>query len=606
MSKQYVSRWRWFVIMVGFELVLLAGCEQFFGGEDFHQVEIAPEKLHQIETLDLHKAKGEENERVDANEPPPKELELTLEQCRALALENNLELKAQLISPAIAAERVSEEEAKFEAAFFSNLAFSKSDTPSVSFLDEITGTKVDYFRTDLGVRVPLRTGGTVTFDIADTRVETDAELTKFNPYFSSDLSLSISQPLLQGAGKWVNTYSIRIAHYERQITDARTKLEVIRVVAALDRVYWRLYAARRELEVRKKQYELGKTQLERARRFVKAGERAQVEVVRAEAGVAQQLEAIIVAENNLRDRERELKRVINKSGLGMQTPTALITTTLPDPVRYELQQERLVAEAIENRMEMLELELQIAEGASAVDYMRSQALPLVTLDYTYNIRGLGETRDDSFDLLFNNDFADHRLGLQAVIPLGNEAVKSRLRQAIYQRRQRLASRDSRRALIELEVLNAIDQLEANWQRILASRQNSILAGHVFEAEQRQFEFEMRTSTDVLDAQIKFADAQSAEIRALTEYQIALVDLSYATGTLLGAAKVQWEPRLLSDSRDVSVEPAGVAKKLTAQRECDFRDFLVRPARIWEERASERRFCSSTLSGLRSHGEHAMP
>jgi len=28
---------------------------------------------------------------------------------------------------------------------------------------------------------------------------------------------------------------------------------------------------------------------------------------------------------------------------------------------------------------------------------------------------------------------------------------------------------------------------------------------------------------------------------MAEYQIALVDLAYATGILLGAAKVQWEP-----------------------------------------------------------------
>ena len=34
--------------------------------------------------------------------------------------------------------------------------------------------------------------------------------------------------------------------------------------------------------------------------------------------------------------------------------------------------------------------------------------------------------------------------------------------------------------------------------------------------------------------------RSTEIRALTEYQIAQVDLAYATGTLLGAAKIQWQ------------------------------------------------------------------
>ena len=197
--------------------------------------------------------------------------------------------------------------------------------------------------------------------------------------------------------------------------------------------------------------------------------------------------------------------------------------------------------AVDQRMEMLELELQIAQDVSTLYYMQNQTLPLVTMDYTYNVNGLGSTRDDSYDLLFDKRFEDHRLGLQMLVPLGNESAKSQLRQAFYQRRQRLASRDSRKAVIEYEVLSAIDQLEANWQRILAGRQSTILESRLLEAERRQFELGLVTSTDVLLAQTNFADAQSAEISALSEYQIALVDLAFATGTVLGAAKIQWEP-----------------------------------------------------------------
>jgi outer membrane protein TolC len=532
----------WLVVFLGLGLFLSAGCEQMPAGEEFYEIKTPPEKLRQIETLDLEKARAEKGDRPDVNEvnEPPEELELILEQCRAMAMENNLDLKVQLISPAIAAERVSEEEARFEAAFVSNIGYVKTDTPVATTWD-IAGSKVDYSYSDLGVQVPLRTGGIVTFNLADSRTKTDSTFTTFNPSYASDFSVSISQPLLRNAGNRANTHAIRIAEYERQITDARTKLEVIRVIAAVDRVYWRLYAARRELEVRKQEYDLAEAQLNSARRFVLSGERAQIEIIRAEAGAAQRLEAIIIAENNLRDRERELKRILNKTGLEMQIPTVLIPGTAPDPIRYELATHRLVSTAIENRMEMLELELQIAEDISTIDYNRNQALPLVTMNYTYNMNGLGATKDDSSDLLFNKNFEDHRLGLQLLVPLGNESAKSRLRQAFYQRRQRLATRDNRRALIEIEVLNAIDQLEANWQRILASRQNAILAGRLFKAEQRQFELGLRTSTDVLDAQTKFADVQRAEILALAEYQIALVDLGYATGTLLGAAKVQWEP-----------------------------------------------------------------
>jgi len=533
----------WNSLILHFALCILisSGCEQVTGQNNLCEVQVAPEKLRQIETLDLREFQAEHEESTDANKAPPRELELTLEQCRAWALTNNLALRVQLISPTIAAERVTEEGAKFEPSAFANTSFNKIDAPTVSFLDVISGTQIDYFRTNLGVQMPLRSGGTVTFDAADSRTKTDAQLTTFNPYYDTDLSFSISQPLLRSAGKWASTHSIRIAKYERQIVDARTKLEVVRVIAALDRVYWRLYAARKELELRERQHVLAQAQLQQARRFVESGQMPPVEVVRAEAGVAQQLEAIIIAENNLRDRERELKRAIQQAGLHMGGVTALIPVTQPDPVRYQLQPQRLVQTAMQNRMEMLEAELQIARDASTVQYMRNQALPLVTLDYAYNINGLGAANDDAFDLLFDKDFEDHRLGLQLIVPIGNTAADSRLRQAFYQRQQRLASRGSRQSLIEMEVLNAIDQIEANWQRILAGRQRAILDGRLYEAEKRQFELGLRTSTDVLEAQTSLANAQSAEIEALAEYQIALVDLAYATGKLLGAAKVQWEP-----------------------------------------------------------------
>lgn len=528
---------------------LLSGCDAYLPGPSYEDVKIPKEKLREIETLELEEAEPNQVKTPDANETPPAELELSLEQCRALALSNNLELKAALIDPAIAAERLSEEEAKFESSFFANATATKWEQPSGrvvdigdgTFISVVDASQTEQTNADLGVRVPLRTGGNVTFDLADSRRNDLNGDPNYNPSFEDRFSVSISQPLLRNAGKWANMHSIRVAGYNRQAADARAKLEVITVLAAVDRVYWRLYAARRELDVRKQQYDLAQAQLEQARRFVELGERSQVEVIRAEAGVAQQLEAIIVAENSLRDRERELKRVINRAALDLQTPTVLVPLTEPDPVFYAMRRSELVRMAMDSRTELLELQLQLLNDASTVDYMRNLALPLATLEYSYNINGTGFARDDSFDLLYDSDFTGHRLSAQMVVPIGNKAAKSRIRQAVYQRRQRMATRNDRERMIELEVLNAIDQVEANWQRILAARQNSILNGRLYEAERRQFELGARTSTDVLDAQTKFADAQSAEITALAEYQIALVDLAYATGTVLGAARIQWEP-----------------------------------------------------------------
>ncbi len=518
---------------------IIAGCQVFVSEEEFYTVKVKPEKTREIDTLKLEK-KADVNEAVKTIKPAEEQTKLSIEQCRAMTLKNNLDLKVQLIEPAIAAERVGAEEAKFESAFFSNFSFSKTNQP-VSADVNISGSNIESATVDLGVQMPLKTGGTVTFDLADNRTKTNFLGATFNPSYSATGALSISQPLLRGAGKRANTHSIRIIEYQRQITDAQTKLEVIRVLANADRGYWRLYAARKELEVRKKEYELAQAQLEQTRRMVRLGEKAAVEEIRSEAGVAERLDAIIRAQKELQDRERELKQIMNEAGLSIDSPTAVVPMTEPDPVRYELDKQQLSASAVENRMEMLELELAIAQDVSTVQYYENQALPLVSMDYTYRMNGLGAVRNDAYDMLYEKDFEDHIVGMQLIVPLGNEAAKGRLLEAYYRRRQRLVSKENRRMLIEMEVLGAVEQLEANWQSILASRQNAILAGRLYEAEKRQFAAGLRTSTDVLDQQAKFANAQSAEIRALTEYQISQVDLAYATGTLLGAAKIRWDP-----------------------------------------------------------------
>ena len=523
------------ICLLAFGLLFsLYGCNQNQDNEYYYP--ISNEKIQEIENLELKEAP--EGTKQEVNEPVPSEMKLILEECRALTLENNLDLKVQLINPAIAQESVNQQRAKFEAVFNSSAHFSNSKTATSSTISSSSSETLDL---DFGVKVPLSTGGTINFDIGDSYADSENSFNTINPSYGSNSSISISQPLLKNAGKSVNTYSIKIAETNSQITNATTKLEVIRVLASVDRAYWRLYAARKELEVRTQQYDLAVALFEQAERFVEAGEKAQIEVIRSQAGVAQQLEAIIISENNVRDRERELKQTINKSNIPMSSPTVIIPATEPDPIRYELERSKMVEVAMDQRMEMLELELRIIQDALAIDNTKNLMLPLVTMDYTYSINGLGRTRSHSYDMLTGTKNKGHNLGLQLMVPLGNKDAESQWLQAIYQKRQRLASRESRASAIEYEVLSAADQVEANWQRILASRQSAILEGRLYETERRQFELGLVTSTDVLQAQANYANSQSAEISALVDYQISLVDLAYATGTIFGSAKIRWEP-----------------------------------------------------------------
>jgi outer membrane protein TolC len=302
-----------------------------------------------------------------------------------------------------------------------------------------------------------------------------------------------------------------------------------------------VYAARRQREVRVQQYELAVEQLEQAQRMVNAGEVPEIEVTRAQSGVASRLEDIIVAETVLRRRQRDLKRILNRDDLPMNSETELVLTTDPSPVFLDLDPVALGEYAIVNRMEMLELEIQLAIDASTIGVERNNALPLVTVDYEYNINGLDSSFGGANRQIRDTTFTGWTVGLNAEIPIGNEAAKNRVSRAVLVRLQRLATKDQRRQAILQEVYDAVDLLNQEWQRILAARQAAILAGRTYEAERRQFEVGIRTSTDVLDAAARLADAQSSEVRAVTDYEIARVDIAFGTGTLLGHGRVQWTP-----------------------------------------------------------------
>ena len=529
---------RYLTALILIPTISLCGC----GLDDPHQRHFEPTQLTRIDSMPLpqgrHLEAFDQPSRPLFADPNDGQVALTLEQCRAMALQNNLDVQAALIGPKIAQAAVQAEEAKFEAAFVSNINYSKTDSPTATLL---TASKEERTQASLGVQMPLQTGGTLQFSLADYWSKTNNPFSILNPAYSSGFITSISQPLLRNAGRRDNLHTIRVARYNRQIADVRTKLEIIRVLADVERYYWRLYAAREVLTVRQQQYALAEAQLERAKRFVEAGTHAPIEIIRAEAGLATQIEAIILAENDTRIRQRELKQLLRQPDFLPDSPIRIRPQTEPDPIYYELNPQTLVRLAEENRTELLDAELQLARQVSTMDYLRNQALPLVNLDYSYNISGLGGTRGAAYNMLGDNRFADQRLGVQLVVPLGNAAAKNRLLGAFHERAQILANTQSRRSLIEMEVLNAIDRVEANWQRILAGRQNTLLQARLYEAELRQFEVGLRTSTDVLEAQTRLAEAQRAEIAALTDYQIALVDAAHATGTLLGAAKIELGP-----------------------------------------------------------------
>ena len=474
---------------------------------------------------------------------------------RAKALKNNLSIEVAKIDPAIAGAALRQEQAKFDNIIFAYAQQSNRDTPRISSDNigiksndnalngqeaKLSILEQNIRTTDIaaGVKVPLRTGGTVTLS---SPIESKRDKGVFgSEEYRSAMRFSISQPLLRNAGKTVNEASIRVSEFNQQAIQYKTKLLAIRIIAMTDKSYWSLYEAWAQLDVRRQQYRLAIQNLNMVKRRVTEGLTAAIELNRAEIGVADRMEALIIAETNLKLAQRQLRFYMNDMDTEDRQPNIINTITEPNLVRYEFDREKLLNEALSARLELLELEVKLAADAINIQYLENQTLPLFTLDYQYGaLSPSANNFGNVYQNTLNGQFNDWSVGLKFEMPFTNEVNKGRLEEAVQQRNKRLATKQLQTLTVKKEIYDALDQVENNWQRILAARQQVVIAGLNYDAELKQFNEGLRTMTEVLETLTRLGEAQIKEVRAVSDYQASFVDTAYATGTVLGYSKLDF-------------------------------------------------------------------
>ncbi|MEM7200289.1 MAG: TolC family protein [Planctomycetota bacterium] len=481
---------------------------------------------------------------------------LSIEAMRLMVLQNNLDLEVALFEPEIARTRVSAEEGRFDALIGSKFAYRRKATPRLDgplvdlssddpALDSrvVKLTELDQRQEllDLGVdlTVPLPTGGVVKLgSLFDEKTIVGPQ--RFEQYLAAT-RLSISQPLLRNAGQGAALASIRLARVGERRAEVRTKLAAMRILAAAEKAYWRLYAARRLLDIRAEQHRLAAANLDLVQRRVAEGITARVEIARSEVGLYQRLEALIVAETSWRLRQRRLKAYLATEQLPLRGPEVIDVATEPLLAGLQLDADLLVDRALAERLELIDMELAIVRNGIALQLRENQVLPIVNLDFQYGLlerdNGLGQAWAGQWDL----DHQDVWVGLSMEVPFTNQRRRAQLEGALFDRARALASKRAQELTVRREVLDMVDVVERNWQRIVAARQNAIVAGVNYDAERRQFEQGLRTMREVLEALGDLGDAQTREVKAIVDYQVAQIDLAFATGTLLGYSRVDLAP-----------------------------------------------------------------
>ncbi|MEW6362370.1 MAG: TolC family protein [Pyrinomonadaceae bacterium] len=497
---------------------------------------------------------------------------LTLEEAISMALENNNDIEVTRKNVKIAEFDLRAARGVFQPRLTGQTSFERSTTPNISIFSTNSETTQTTLVGNLGVTGFIPSFGTVLrADVTNQRLTTTNPISILSPQNNASLGFTITQPLFRGRAFDQNRRTIEIAKRNLALTDAQFRQKTIDTIVNVQRAYWDLVFALKNLQVQRDSVRDAKEQYEHNKRLVDEGQLAPIDIVAAETQVANFEQAVYDALNIVNQAENILKSLIaaNKNdGIWNQALTPVDTVDLRPP-------DTTLAEAVNSAMaNRPELELnQVQKDINDIDrrYFSEQKKPQIDLVLGYNSAGVGGTQNPNFRSpfplpcqqdpnspacrqqlenlalltgnaysgVFDNRYPTYRAGLQINLPLfGDKTAGAQYGRTLVEGERLELQRAQIEQLIQVDVRNALQAVrtaEARLRAAAIARENS---AKQYESERRKLDVGQSDIYKVLDRQTAYAAARSAELRAQTELNKAIADLQRATGNSLKANNIE--------------------------------------------------------------------
>ncbi len=478
-------------------------------------------------------------------------LRLSLDESIQLALENNLDVEVQRFTPLIAGEQETEAWGAYDPEFFAEFGYSDNENPSSFLLEGLGGASrsiTDSYDGFGGFRglIPYLSSE-YSFQFNGERTTTNLPVQSYSPEFRSSFSLSVTQPLLRGLiwnEAWTRVKTARIG-YDESLENFRRR--VMDTVQEVEDSYWNLIATSEQKRVAQKSLETAKALLDQTETQYEVGVVSKVEVVEAQAGVADREFNLIAADNRYRTAQDRLINLVLGTGLTADSALHIEPTDPPkDYVTYHVDAEQATQRAFEQRPELKIADDAIERQKLELKFAKNERLPDLDFQFTYGNRGLAGKRNptapsavpegnfgDTVDDFLTSNAAD-QISARALltIPLTNTAARSKVSQSELALRRTTVEKRRLEQNIILEVRKAVRDLDSAQEGIEAAQRAAEASAEQLRAERIRLEYGESTPFDVLLREENFVTAESREIEAIRLYRNSVTGLSRAQGSIL--------------------------------------------------------------------------
>ena len=517
---------------------------------------------------------------VDTNDQQP----MSLRDAIAMALQNNKDIEVARDNVKIAEFDLLTVHGAYDPRLSAQSYFERINTPATSVLSGASKLETDDVTATARMEgLAPKYGGSYRVDFSSIRLTSNSAFNVLNPSYPTALTFTYTQPLARGLRFDSPRRQIEVAKKNLSLTDAQFRQRAIEVITNVQRSYWDLVFALRNLQIQRDSLTDARLQLEHNRRMVAEGSLAPIDVVAAETQVANFEQAEFSALEDVNRTENNLKNMIAENQKSKLWSTALIPTDQVDLTLPNVSLTEAMAAAMQNRQELRQSDLAREINLLDQKLYRDQTKPEIDLVGSYGVTGnagtqvtttnpLSASNDQlrarvndlsvlsglqplpapptaailpdlfggyfqSLSNLGSNQFNNFRVGVSVSLPLHNRTAEGQLGHALVAGKQIATQRQQLEQLIQVEVRNALQTMSTAEARLRAAAVARSTAEQQYESEKRKLDAGQSTVFLVLERQTALATAKGNELRAQTDLNKAIADLQRATGNSLTANNV---------------------------------------------------------------------
>ena len=455
----------------------------------------------------------------------------------AATIRYSYQMKAFGDLPAIRGTAIQEAEGRFVPEFYAEASTSRINVASTS--PAIAGgdnrETFDQNQGEFGVRSRLTTGGQIS--ISQRFATNDTNRITYIPseQTTSGMVLSITQPLLRGAGTVQNDIPRRAANFDTQIAVEEFKRQSESHLVEVERAYWNLYVARAVFL--QKQRLAGRATAVANQIEGRSNIDADALLIGRGRSLAEQWQADMVrAGSALDNAEFRLAALVNDPRFG-PGGVELIPASAPNGALAILTTNDTIDQIFMNRPELQQAILGYETALLLEGQAANESLP--GLDLVMELSPTGGVGGTSLSDAFRDGEGrdGHLLGLTFAVPIGFDE-----RDARYRRRQIETVQQERQVMSVISTVLLEVDVDANEyiiaaQDLEAQRRSLAAANRELDTLQRQWtggagEGGIGLLSLLLDSYERVQEAEQAVATARATREIAAADLARARGVLL--------------------------------------------------------------------------